>query len=201
MKRAISGPSHVILSEAKDDGALRPQDDHAMKKWKLLSPTVGKQVYIDPSARIIGDVRIGDYSSVWPGSVLRGDIAPIMIGRFSNIQDLCLLHVETRVPCRIGDYVTVGHQVTLHACTVRDQSLIGIGSILLDEAVVGEGTILGAGSLVTQGQRLKPGSLYYGRPAGLVRRLSRGEIAGLKRWALRYVRYAEDHARGKFLRA
>ena len=163
-------------------------------------PKIGRKVYVDPAAQVIGRVKIGDFSSVWPGCVLRADIHRIVIGRYTNIQDLSLLHVETNQGCKIGHYVTVGHQVTLHACTVRDQSLIGIGSIVLDGAVIGEGTILGAGSLVTHGQKLKSGSLYFGRPAKLIRKLSRQEIAGLKRWAMRYVRYAADHAQQKYSR-
>ncbi len=166
----------------------------------LYHPVLGKKVYTDPSAQIIGRVKIGDYSSVWPGCVLRADIQKITIGRYTNIQDLSLVHVETNRACVIGDYVTVGHQVCLHACTVKNQSLIGIGSIVLDGAVIGEGTILGAGSLVTHGQKLKPGSLYFGRPAKFVRSLSKKEIAGLKTWALRYLDYAAAHASGRFSR-
>lgn len=171
-----------------------------MNLSKIHTPIVGKRVFIDSSAQIIGQAAIGDFSSVWPGVVIRADIAKISVGRYSNIQDLSLLHVETGGPCKVGNYVTVGHQVVLHGCTVQDQSLIGIGSILLDGAVVGKGTIVGAGSLVTQGQKLKAGSLYFGRPARFVRKLSAREIAGLKKWALRYVRYAEAHARGDFHR-
>ena len=163
-------------------------------------PLLGKNVFIDPSARIIGRVTIGDSSSIWPGCVLRADIQKIVIGRFTNVQDLSLLHVETNQACVLGDYVTVGHQVCLHACTVKDQALIGIGSIVLDGAVIGEGTILGAGSLVTHGQKLKSGSLYFGRPAKFVRALSKKEIQGLKSWALRYVDYAKAHASGKYSR-
>ena len=165
---------------------------------KTPSPKLGKQVFVDPSAQVIGKVTIGDYSSIWPGCVLRGDINKIKIGRYSNIQDLSLIHVESDRACVIGDYVTAGHQVTLHACTVKNQSLIGIGSIVLDGAVIGEGTILGAGSLVTQGQKLKPGSLYFGRPAKWVRALKKFEIKGLKAWALRYVKYSEQHLRQEF---
>ncbi len=170
-----------------------------MKK-QAHSPQIGRNVYIDPAANVIGRVTIGESSSIWPGCVLRADIHRIKIGRFTNIQDLSLLHVETRQACVVGDYVTVGHQVTLHACTVKNQSLVGIGSIVLDGAVIGEGTILGAGSLVTHGQKLKPGSLYFGRPARFVRKLSAKEIAGLKTWALRYVKYAALHASAKFTR-
>lgn len=167
---------------------------------KAISPKIGKKVYIDPSAQIIGSVKIGDFSSVWPGCVLRGDINRITIGKYSNIQDLSLIHVETDRGCRIGDYVTAGHQVTLHACTVGSGSLVGIGSIVLDGAVIGESTILGAGSLVTQGMKLKSGCLYFGRPAKFVRKLSKEEITGLKKWALRYVKYAAAHNAGSFKR-
>lgn len=163
-------------------------------------PKIGKDVYVDPAAQVIGRVRIGDYSSIWPGCVLRGDIHAITIGKYTNVQDLSLLHVETDRGCRVGNYVTVGHQVTLHACTVKDQSLIGIGSIILDGAVVGEGVILGAGSLVTHDQKLKSGCLYFGRPAKFVRRLSKKEISALKNWALRYVRYATLHRNENFIR-
>lgn len=167
---------------------------------KILTPKIGKEVYIDPAAQIIGQVSVGNYSSIWPGCVLRGDINKIMVGDYTNIQDLSLLHVETNRGCKIGNYVTVGHQVCLHACTVKDQALVGIGSIVLDGAVIGEGTILGAGSLVTHDQKLDSGSLYFGRPAKFVRKLSKNEILGLKKWALRYVDYAKDHLSGNFAR-
>ncbi len=169
-----------------------------MPKKKVLKPKIGKNTYIDPSAVLIGNVSVGYNSSIWPGTVLRGDINKITVGHHTNIQDLSLLHVETDRGCKIGNYVTVGHQVTLHACTVKDQALIGIGSILLDGAIVGKETILGAGSLVTHDQRLKSGSLYFGRPAKFVRKLTKKEIDGLKKWAMRYVDYAEDHKKGKY---
>ena len=171
-----------------------------MKTKEIFSPKISKDVYVDSSAQVIGKVTIGNYSSVWPGCVLRGDIHQISIGKYSNIQDLSLIHVESNHGCKIGNYVTVGHQVTLHACKVKDQALIGIGSIVLDGAVIGEAVILGAGSLVTHGMRLKAGSLYFGRPAKFIRKLSKNEIVGLKKWALRYVKYASDHKDGKFSR-
>lgn len=167
---------------------------------KPFSPKIGKQVFVDPSAQVIGRVTVGDYSSIWPGVVMRGDINSISVGKYTNIQDLSLLHVETNRGCKLGNYVTVGHQVCLHACTVKDQSLIGIGSIVLDGAVIGKGVILGAGSLVTHDQKLKDGSLYFGRPAKFVRKLTRKEIAGLKKWALRYVKYSSAHQDGNFTR-
>lgn len=164
----------------------------------LILPKIGKQVFIDSSAQVIGRVIVGDYSSIWPGCVVRGDIQKIKIGRYSNIQDLSVIHVESDRACVVGDYVTVGHSVVLHACTVRDQSLVGMGSIVLDGAVIGKGVILGAGSLVTQDQRLKAGALYFGRPAKFVRFLKSSEITALKKWALRYVGYAKEHAAGKY---
>ncbi len=169
-------------------------------KKEIFKPSLGKNVFIDPSAQVIGRVKVGDHSSIWPGCVIRGDIQKIVIGHHSNIQDLSVVHVESNRACVIGNYVTVGHAVVLHACTVKDQSLIGIGSIVLDGAVIESGVILGAGSLVTHGQRLKAGSLYFGRPAKRVRALSRKEITGLKAWAERYVRYTRDHQRGLYQR-
>ncbi len=153
---------------------------------------------MDPSAQVIGGVEIGDYSSIWPGAVLRGDINSIVIGRYSNIQDQSTVHVESHTPTKVGDFVVVGHQVILHACTIGNQCLIGMGSIIMDGVTIGDGTIVGAGSLVTQGEKLKAGSLYFGRPAQFVRKLSSKEIAGLKAWAKRYARYAEDHLNGKY---
>jgi carbonic anhydrase/acetyltransferase-like protein (isoleucine patch superfamily) len=164
----------------------------------LFRPKVGKNVYIAETAVVQGRVTLHDYSSVWPGAVLRGDINRIEVGRYTNIQDLSVLHVEEDRPCRVGDYVVVGHAAILHACTVQDGSLVGMGSIVLDGAVIGSGTFLGAGSLVPQGGRLKPGSLYFGRPARFIRKLTKKEMRGLLEWAKRYVRYAQDHLAGRF---
>jgi carbonic anhydrase/acetyltransferase-like protein (isoleucine patch superfamily) len=163
---------------------------------KILTPKIGKAVYIDPSAQVLGRVKIGDHSSIWPGAVLRADINRIVIGRFSNIQDLSVLHVDFKRACVVGDYVTVGHQVCLHACTIKDGALIGMGSIVLDHAVVGEWTLVGAGSLVTHGQKLEPRSLYFGRPAKRIRALTPEEIRGLKQSALHYVDGAAAYRRG-----
>lgn len=164
----------------------------------IFRPKIGKGVFVARTAVVEGRVKIGDYSSIWPHAVLRGDINQIRIGRYTNIQDLSVLHVERNRPCVVGDYVVVGHSVILHACTVKDGSLVGMGSIVLDGAVIGEGTLLGAGSLVPQGMKLKEGRLYFGRPAQLIRKLTKREIQGLIQWAKRYVAYAQDHMAGKF---
>lgn len=165
---------------------------------KIYRPKIGKNVFIHPNAVVEGRVALGDFSSVWPGAVLRGDINDIRVGRFSNIQDLCVLHVERDKPCRVGEEVVVGHSAILHACTVKSGSLIGMGSIVLDGAVIGPGTLLGAGSLVPQGERLKAGSLYFGRPAKFVRKLTKAEKYGLIQWARRYAQLAAAHLAGRF---
>jgi len=163
-------------------------------------PRIGKKVYIAETAVVEGRVILGDHASVWHGCVLRGDINRIEVGRYSNIQDLSVLHVEYDRPCLVGDYVVVGHAAILHACTVKKGSLVGMGSIVLDGAVIGPATFLGAGSLVPQGARLNPGSLYFGRPAKFVRKLTQREVRGLIEWARRYVGYAHDHRAGQFER-
>ena len=165
---------------------------------KPFRPQVGKNVYIAKTAVVEGRVTLGDQSSIWPGAVLRADINRIVVGRYSNIQDLSVLHVEHNRPCLVGEYVVVGHAAILHACAIKDGSLVGMGSIVLDGATIGSGTLLGAGSLVPPGERLKTGSLYFGRPARWIRKLTKKEIRGLIDWAKRYVRYAEEHRAGKF---
>lgn len=166
----------------------------------VFRPRIGKNVFIAPTAVVEGRVTLKDHASIWPGAVLRADINRIVIGRYSNIQDNSVLHVETDRACVVGDYVVVGHAVILHACTVKEGSLVGMGSIVLDGAVVGPGTLLGAGSLVPQGVRLKPGSLYFGRPAKFIRKLTKKEIRGLTEWAKRYVRLKDAHLAGRFER-
>ena len=164
----------------------------------VFAPKIGKDVYVSRTAVVEGRVKLGDYASIWHGAVLRGDINRIEVGRYSNIQDLSVLHVESNRPCLVGEYVVVGHAAILHACTVKDGSLVGMGSIVLDDAVIGSGTLLGAGSLVPHGEKLKPGSLYFGRPAKFIRKLHKKEIQGLIEWAKRYAKYAQAHREGRF---
>ncbi|MFD2828955.1 gamma carbonic anhydrase [Corticicoccus populi] len=136
------------------------------------TPQIHKSAFIAPNATVIGDVEIAENASVWFGSVLRGDIAPIKIGRNSNVQDLSVLHESTDMPLIIGDNVTVGHKVTLHSCTIRDNALIGMDSTVLDGAVIGENAFIGAGSLVTPGTEIPADSMAFGRPARVVRELT-----------------------------
>jgi carbonic anhydrase/acetyltransferase-like protein (isoleucine patch superfamily) len=154
-------------------------------------PQLGKHVYIARGAVVIGDVTLGDHASVWYNAVLRGDINRIAVGHHSNVQDSAVLHLADEHPCLVGNFVTVGHSAIVHACTVQDECLIGMGAILLDGAVIGEQSIVGAGALVTQGTIVPPGSLVLGSPAKVVRALSQEERQRIKHWAEKYVQNAE----------
>jgi carbonic anhydrase/acetyltransferase-like protein (isoleucine patch superfamily) len=166
---------------------LRKQLDRFLRK----KPKLGKGVYIARGAAVLGDVTLGDYSSVWYNAVLRGDINRIVVGHHTNIQDNAVLHLADDFPCIVGNYVTIGHSAVVHACQVGDESLVGMGAVILDGAVIGKQSIIGAKALVTQGVKIPSGSLVLGAPAKVVRALTREERAGLKAWALKYVRNAE----------
>jgi len=165
---------------------LEPQ----LEKFLRRKPKLGKNVYIARGAIVLGDVRLGDHSSVWYNSVLRGDINRIVVGHHTNIQDNSVLHLADDFPCIVGNYVTVGHSAIVHACTVGDEVLIGMGAVILDGAVVGRQSLIGAKALVTQGMKIPPGSLVLGAPAKIVRALTRSERGSLKMWAEKYVQNA-----------
>ena len=150
-------------------------------------PSLPEEYYVADSAEVIGDVRLGSQSSVWFGTVLRGDIEPIIVGARSNIQDNSVAHTGTGTPTILGDDVTVGHKVVLHGCTVGNNCLIGMGAILLDGCEIGENCIVGAGTLVGQGRRIPPGSLAVGRPARVIRTLSEDDFVNIRSYAERYV--------------
>ncbi|MBX7149443.1 gamma carbonic anhydrase family protein [bacterium] len=152
--------------------------------FKNINPNIGKDVFLAPQSVVIGDVEIGEGSSVWFNTVIRGDVNTIRIGKKTNIQDLTMVHVtnaDAPKPANtvIGDYVTIGHRVIVHGCTVKDRSLIGMGAILLDNAVIEEDCIIGAGSLVTSGTVIPAGSMAFGNPAKVVRKLTDIEKAML----------------------
>lgn len=159
--------------------------------------SIASSAFVHPSAVVLGDVTLGEHASVWPQSVLRGDIAPIEVGAYSNIQDLSVLHVDRGEPCRVGRYVVCGHRVVLHACSIEDEVLVGMGAIVLNGARVESHTILGAGCLVPEGKHLTAG-LYVGMPARRVRDLTAQEKASIRAQAERYAAYAGDHAAGKY---
>src|SRR5215469_12604401 len=150
---------------------LRKQLDRFLSR----KPKIGKGVYIARGAAVLGDVTLGDYSSVWYNAVLRGDINRIIVGHHTNIQDNAVLHLADDYPCVLGNYVTVGHGAIVHACTIYDEVLVGMGSTLLDGVIVGEQSIIGAATLVTQGMQIPPGSLVLGSPGKVVRALTEQE--------------------------
>ncbi|MFH0935082.1 MAG: gamma carbonic anhydrase family protein [Pseudomonadota bacterium] len=167
------------------------------------TPSLGDRVYLHPSSQVIGDVKIGDDSSVWCNTVLRGDVNRIVIGRCTNVQDLTMGHVTHKSkdkpegsPLIIGDFVTVGHSVVLHGCTIGNECLIGIGSIILDDVVIPDHVMIGAGSLVSPGKVLESGKLYIGRPAKLVRDLTPEEISRLRYSAEHYIHVKDDYLAG-----
>jgi gamma-carbonic anhydrase len=167
-------------------GKLEKQLDRFLRQ----RPKLGQGVYVAAGAVVLGDVTIGDFSSVWYNAVLRGDINRIVVGHHTNIQDNAVLHLADDYACIVGNYVTVGHSAVVHACKVGDEVLVGMGAIILDGAVIGKQSIIGAGALVTQGAIVPPGSLVLGSPAKVVRALTRKERLGLKYWAVKYVHNA-----------
>jgi carbonic anhydrase/acetyltransferase-like protein (isoleucine patch superfamily) len=163
-------------------------------------PEIGEGVYIHASATVIGHVKVGKNSSIWPSTIIRGDVNSICIGENTNVQDLSMLHVNhqssadrTGAPLIIGNNVTIGHGVILHSCTIDDECLIGMGSMVMDNAVVQRHVLLAAGSLVPEGKVLESGYLYMGRPARRIRQLSVDEIAHFMYSANQYIQLKNQY--------
>ena len=169
-----------------------------IRKFKEFIPSLGNQVFVDEQATVIGDVSLGDDVSIWPQSVVRGDINPISIGSRTNIQDGSVVHVTHKSEyspgheCKIGADVTVGHGCIIHACTIEDMVLIGMGSVLLDGSTIQSNVIIGAKSLVPSGKVLESGYLYIGSPCKKIRPLKNSEIKFLKYSAEHYVKTKND---------
>lgn len=164
----------------------------SIRRFNNITPVLGSRVMIDPHATVIGHVVIGDDVGIWPSVVIRGDMNKISIGKGSNIQDGCVLHVngpkpDNDNPLTIGENVTVGHNATLHGCTIGNHVLIGMGSIILDGAIIEDNVLVGVGSLVTSNKRLKSGYLYMGSPAKAVRELTEDEIRYFMTSAENYI--------------
>jgi carbonic anhydrase/acetyltransferase-like protein (isoleucine patch superfamily) len=157
------------------------------------APRIAPDAYIADDATLVANVEIGPEASVWHQAVLRGDVARIVLGARSNVQDGAVIHTADDLPTIIGQLVTVGHKAIVHACTVEDEVLVGMGSIILDGARVGTRSIIGANATVKQGMEVPPGSLVLGTPAKIVRTLSDAEQDEIKMWALRYVRLSREY--------
>lgn len=155
--------------------------------YKDKNPNIDPSVFIADNVTVTGDVEIGEDTSIWFGTVIRGDVAPTVIGKRCSIQDLSCLHQSPNNPLIIEDEVTVGHQVTLHSCIVRKRALIGMGSIILDGAEIGEGAFIGAGSLVPPGKKIPPNSLAMGSPVKVIREISEKDRADMDRIIREYV--------------
>jgi len=162
------------------------------------APRIAPDAYLAADATVVANVEIGPEASVWPQAVLRGDVAHVVLGAQSNVQDGAVVHTADDLPAIIGQLVTVGHKAVVHACTVEDEVLVGLGAIILDGAQVGTRSIIGANATVTQGMKIPPGSMVLGTPAKVVRSLSEAEQEEIKMWALRYVRLSREYlsARG-----
>ena len=165
-----------------------------IRPFRGVYPKIAASCYIDPSAQLIGDIEIGERSSVWCNATLRGDVNRIRIGEESNVQDNSVIHVEHGIyPTILGNRVTVGHSVTLHGCIIEDDCLIGIGAIILNGAKIGQGSVIAAGALVPERMQIPPGSMVMGIPAKVKREVTPEERERFRENAQNYVRYRETY--------
>ncbi len=168
-----------------------------LEKFLSKKPVLGAESFVASNAIIVGDVRVGEHSSIWYGAVLRGDINYIEIGCCSNIQDGVIGHLSDDQPLIVGDYVTVGHGAIIHACTIEDECLIGMNSTILDGAVIGKQSTIAAGAVVPAGMIVPPGALIVGVPGKLKRILNEEERKCLKKWAIKYIDVAKAHQKAE----
>lgn len=183
----MSSPS----AQESDDQILSRELTRNLSK----GPTIHLTAYLHERGVVVGNVTLGAQSSVWPCAVLRGDVAPVVVGQGTNIQDGAVVHVADNLPAVIGNYVTVGHLAMIHACTIGDRCLIGMHATVLDGSVIGDDCIIGAGALVTKGTLVPAGSLVLGSPAKVKRPLTTEEIASLPGWAEKYIKVSAHHKR------
>jgi len=173
--------------------SLRMTLEERLEKYLGQEPQIDPSAYVADAAVVMGAVTLGPKTSVWPGAVLRGDINTIEIGEGSNVQDGSIVHLADDYGVKIGRFVTVGHAAIIHACTIEDECLIGMGATVLDGAVIGHHSIVGAGALVTKGKIIPPGSVVMGSPGKVVKTLTPEEQADLREWAAKYVKVAAAH--------
>ena len=165
-----------------------------IRAFQGVLPVIPKSAYVEDTAVVIGDVVAGEECSIWFHAVVRGDVNYIRIGDRTNVQDLCMLHVtHDTAPLVIGCDVTIGHNVILHGCTVKDRVLIGMGAIIMDGAVIGEDSVVGAGALVTENTKFPPKSLVLGSPAKVKRAVTDKELSWIRESARNYVAYAHQY--------
>jgi len=164
-----------------------------IRDLKGIKPDIHEDTFIADNASVIGDVSIGKGSSVWYGAVIRGDIEKITIGEFTNIQDNSVVHTETDIPTKIGDYTVIGHNAIVHGCTIGSNCLIGMGAIILNKAVIGDNCIIGAGALVPEGKVIPPNSLVLGMPGKVVRNVTDEEVERIRGNAIRYNELYKKH--------
>src|ERR1700724_173907 len=173
-----------------------PSDMNVIRSYQGTTPTIPESCYVDDSAQIIGDVILGEHASVWMSAVLRADVHSIRVGAHSNVQDCSVLHgMKEQYNVVVGEYVTVGHSVTLHGCVVEDRCLIGMGSIILNGARIGAGSIIAAGTLIPEKTIVEPGSLWIGSPGKLRRKLEQKDQESILRYANNYLGYKDSYLR------
>ena len=165
-----------------------------IRSFKGKHPTIPASCYVDSSAQVIGDVVLGEHASVWMNAVLRGDVHEIRVGAYSNVQDCSVLHgMKQQYGVYLGEYVTVGHSVTLHGCVIEDRCLIGMGSIILNGARIGAGSIIAAGTLIPEKTVVEPESLWMGSPGKFRRKLGPEDQETILRYAQNYLGYRDEY--------
>jgi carbonic anhydrase/acetyltransferase-like protein (isoleucine patch superfamily) len=172
----------------------KPHLKPMIRSYKGVAPQFPDTCYVDDSAQLIGDVILGEHSSIWMNAVLRGDVHQIRVGHYSNIQDNCVLHgMKEQYGVYVGDYVTVGHNAILHGCTIEPRCLIGMGSIILNGAVVGSGSIIAAGTLLPEKTIVEPNSLWMGSPGTFRRHLDKKDEETILRYVDNYLGYKKSY--------
>jgi len=167
-----------------------------IRSYQGVRPTIPESCYVDDSAQVIGDVVLGEKASIWMNAVVRGDVHSIRIGANSNIQDCSVLHgMRNRYSVNVGDWVTVGHNVTLHGCTIEDNCLIGMGAVILNNAKIETGCIIAAGTVIPENTVVEPYSLWAGLPGKMRRKLEESDQGMIRRYALNYLDYTEIYLR------
>jgi len=167
-----------------------------IRDYKGVAPKIHKSVFVAESADLIGKISVKENSSIWYGAVLRGDVDTIKIGEYTNVQDQSVIHADTDIPTIIGDHVTIGHSAVIHSCEIKNNVLIGMGSIILPNVIIHENVIIGAGTLIPPGKEIPSNSMVFGSPAKIIRNITKGEIKKIYDSSIHYKELAEDYLVG-----